>query len=99
MGIIVHLNRCKLFCTVRSFKEGMVDTPRSGHTGNPVRFACFLDESYNHKLAKCCRGAHAATFEKTVLSKFGIAFSGEGADAPQNSTDRQKTKKRPHTHI
>ena len=51
----------------------------SPYTGNPGRFACFQDESVNRELANICRGSHASTFERTVLSKFAATYSGEGA--------------------
>ncbi len=37
--------------------------------GNPRFYQTFLDESLNSTLKGCCRGAHQAVFERTVLRR------------------------------
>ena len=51
----------------------------SESTGNPGRFACFLDESINKDLAAVCKSCHAVTFERTALAKFASRYSSSGA--------------------
>ena len=47
---------------------------RTPTQGNGAKVAWWLDESYNHDLAKVCKKTHALRFSRRVLIKFNIVF-------------------------
>ena len=44
--------------------------------GNPKYYTTYLDEGYNGRIAKICRGSHRMTWEQSVFSKFASRYNG-----------------------